>query len=154
MLCGLFLLIAGLYIAWESFSFPALAGMPYGSGLFPLIAAAGMAICGVLILVTSFLFNPDTSEKAVDTKKEKPSVKNLVNFFIVIAVVVFYALFFVNLGFHLVSFFTLWGLFLLLGQRIMFSLILAVAVTVGVHFIFYSLLHVPLPWGVLEPWAW
>jgi len=30
----------------------------------------------------------------------------------------------------------------------------AVIATVLVHFAFYKLLRVPLPWGVLTPWAW
>jgi putative tricarboxylic transport membrane protein len=31
---------------------------------------------------------------------------------------------------------------------------LAVVVPLGIHYAFYKLLHVPLPWGVLEKFAW
>jgi putative tricarboxylic transport membrane protein len=34
------------------------------------------------------------------------------------------------------------------------TFIVAVIATVLVHFAFYKLLRVPLPWGVLTPWAW
>jgi putative tricarboxylic transport membrane protein len=34
------------------------------------------------------------------------------------------------------------------------TLIVSVIATVLVHFAFYKLLRVPLPWGVLTPWAW
>jgi len=30
----------------------------------------------------------------------------------------------------------------------------AAIATLLVHFAFYKLLRVPLPWGVLTPWAW
>jgi putative tricarboxylic transport membrane protein len=32
--------------------------------------------------------------------------------------------------------------------------VLAAGITMVVHYGFYSLLRVPLPWGVLTPWAW
>ena len=34
------------------------------------------------------------------------------------------------------------------------SPVLAAGVTMVMHYGFYSLLRVPLPWGVLTPWAW
>jgi len=34
------------------------------------------------------------------------------------------------------------------------TLTVAVIATLVVHFAFYKLLRVPLPWGVLTPWAW
>ena len=32
--------------------------------------------------------------------------------------------------------------------------VLSLLLSVLVHFAFYTLLRVPLPWGVLTPWAW
>ena len=34
------------------------------------------------------------------------------------------------------------------------ALLLAVVVTLVIHFAFYKLLRVPLPWGLLTPYAW
>ena len=34
------------------------------------------------------------------------------------------------------------------------ALLLAVVATLVIHFAFYKLLRVPLPWGVLTPYAW
>ena len=34
------------------------------------------------------------------------------------------------------------------------SVLFAVVATVLIHFAFYKLLRVPLPWGVLTPYAW
>jgi len=78
----------------------------------------------------------------------------MLNTFAVIAAVIIYAVFLETAGFHLVSFLILLFLFILLQTRWAFSLILATGVTIGVHLIFYSFLHVPLPWGLLEPFAW
>jgi putative tricarboxylic transport membrane protein len=34
------------------------------------------------------------------------------------------------------------------------ALLIAVVATLVIHFAFYKLLRVPLPWGVLKNWAW
>ena len=34
------------------------------------------------------------------------------------------------------------------------ALLLAVVATLVIHFAFYKLLRVPLPWGLLTPYAW
>ena len=45
-------------------------------------------------------------------------------------------------------------LFVVLGVKPLLVPVLAAGVTMAVHYGFYSLLRVPLPWGVLTPWAW
>jgi putative tricarboxylic transport membrane protein len=40
------------------------------------------------------------------------------------------------------------------GVRVRWIVPLAVVVTLVIHYAFYKLLHVPLPWGVLERFAW
>jgi putative tricarboxylic transport membrane protein len=45
-------------------------------------------------------------------------------------------------------------LFAVFGVRLRNNLTLAVIVTLGIHYAFYKLLKVPLPWGVLQGWAW
>jgi len=34
------------------------------------------------------------------------------------------------------------------------ALLVALIATFVVHFAFYKMLRVPLPWGILTPWAW
>jgi putative tricarboxylic transport membrane protein len=153
--CGIVLMLFGGWIAWEASSFPALAGMPYGPGLFPTIAALGMSICGVLILFTSLI----KRRKSTEPLDQKPPAggkagRPLFNSLAVILMVVLYALFLNTLGFHVISFFMLTVLFIVLQVHWITTIILAVGVTVGVHFIFYSVLHVPLPWGLMERFAW
>lgn len=151
---GLVLFCLGAWIAWEASDFPALAGMPYGAGLFPTIAAVGMCICGALIFISGVV----TARRGRALGDEKTDglkgFKGTVNSLAVIIAVIFYALFLNTLGFHAVSFAALFVLLCVLRVRWWASLILAVSVTMGVHYIFYSLLHVPLPWGLMEQFAW
>ncbi len=34
------------------------------------------------------------------------------------------------------------------------AVLVAVVAALVIHFAFYKLLRVPLPWGLLTPWAW
>ena len=58
------------------------------------------------------------------------------------------------LGFLITGVLLLSVLFAAFGVRRVHILPVAVGVTVAMHYAFYSVLHVPLPWGVLEAIAW
>jgi putative tricarboxylic transport membrane protein len=68
--------------------------------------------------------------------------------------VVFYILASTPLGFIPTAFIALAILFAVLGVKPLLVPVLAAGITMVVHYGFYSLLRVPLPWGVLTPWAW
>ena len=59
-----------------------------------------------------------------------------------------------TLGFFITSFLMMATLFRSLQVAWGRSVFWAVVATVVVHFAFYKLLRVPLPWGVLTPLAW
>lgn len=151
---GLILFCLGGWIAWEASGFPALAGMPYGAGLFPTIAAGGMCVCGALIFFSGLLALRRSGKSGDEADRGNGGIRGALNSLAVIVSVVLYALFLDSLGFHAVSFVALFILLCILGSRWWVSLALALCVTVIVHYIFYSLLHVPLPWGILEQFAW
>jgi hypothetical protein len=46
------------------------------------------------------------------------------------------------------------GLFLKFGVGVRRAFVTAVVATLVIHLLFYKLLRVPLPWGVLERFAW
>jgi putative tricarboxylic transport membrane protein len=73
---------------------------------------------------------------------------------VLLASVVFYIAFANSLGFLPTSFLILIALFRVLQLAWRRTLIVALAATLVVHFAFYKLLRVPLPWGVITPWAW
>jgi putative tricarboxylic transport membrane protein len=45
-------------------------------------------------------------------------------------------------------------MFAVLRVRAALIPIVAIAVSLLIHFIFYKGLRVPLPWGLLQAWAW
>jgi putative tricarboxylic transport membrane protein len=151
---GLILFCLGSWIAWQTSDFPALAGMPYGAGLFPMIAAVGMGVCGALIFIGGLVTTTADDQPTDTPPARRGSRRGLLNSLACVAAVIFYAVFLDRLGFHTVSFVVLFVLFCILRVRWWLSLLLAVSVTAAVHYIFYSLLHVPLPWGLFEPIAW
>ena len=57
------------------------------------------------------------------------------------------------LGFHLTGFVLLLAWMRILGTRLSLALVVAVVATVVIHLAFYKVLRIPLPWGVLERWA-
>lgn len=155
---GLTLIAVGVWVGWEATSFPKLAGMSYGPGLFPTIAASGLAICGLMIIAMAFFAKvkilTEPQEAADIEAPPNQAAAPALNTIAVLAVVVIYALTLDYLGFYLVSFPALLFLFLLLRVKWWHALLLAAVMTFLVHVIFYSFLHVPLPWGLLEPLAW
>jgi len=76
------------------------------------------------------------------------------NFVLVVADLVFYALAVDRLGFFITGFLFLCVLFLAFGVARKWIVPVAGAVTLLIHYGFYSLLRVPLPWGLLEGIAW
>jgi putative tricarboxylic transport membrane protein len=71
----------------------------------------------------------------------------------VIGGLLFYVLAADRLGFHLTGLLllTLWCRVLGAGWRI--SIAVSVIATLAIHMSFYKLLRIPLPWGVLERFA-
>ncbi|MGH8669421.1 MAG: tripartite tricarboxylate transporter TctB family protein, partial [Burkholderiales bacterium] len=58
-----------------------------------------------------------------------------------------------TLGFHLVALVLLVLWMRVLGASWSVTIAIGVLGTVAIHLAFYKLLRVPLPWGVLERWA-
>ncbi len=57
------------------------------------------------------------------------------------------------LGFHLTGFVLLLAWMRILGTRLPLALIVAAVAPIAIHLSFYKLLRIPLPWGVLERFA-
>lgn len=142
---GAALIAAGAFIGIEARGFPRLAGMDYGPGLFPTIAAVGMAGCGAAIVLGAR--RPARAEPAPREPLRWPALALL-------ALVAGFALLLQPLGFHLAAAGATLGAALLFGARPWAALALALALPPALHAVFYTGLRVPLPWGVLTPIAW
>jgi putative tricarboxylic transport membrane protein len=58
------------------------------------------------------------------------------------------------LGFLPAAFLILMALFLVFKVQPWLAVLVAIAATLLVHFVFYTIMSVPLPWGILETVAW
>ena len=73
---------------------------------------------------------------------------------VLVAVNVMYLLLVDRLGFVLTGIVYLTALMWVLRVRFVRALVIAIVMTLAIHYCFYKLLRVPLPWGVLQSIAW
>jgi putative tricarboxylic transport membrane protein len=132
----------GVYVS----GFPGMPGQRYGAALFPGMIAAGFAVCGVLLLVRGLREKAPAFEFAPWTR-EMPLAAN---FALICGALLFYILASETLGFMVTGTLLLLMLFLKLGVRLSVSVVVAPSAALVIHLLFYKLLKVPLPWGILK----
>jgi putative tricarboxylic transport membrane protein len=148
---GIFVLGLGLAIVLVARSFPSIPGQAIGPALFPIIIGCGLMLFGGTLVAAAWRA-PRAPLVVFDDWVRRPRM--VANFLIVPADLLFYALVVDQLGFLLTSAVFLGVLFLAFRVRLQWVAPLAVLVALAMHLAFYSLLRVPLPWGVLEGIAW
>ncbi|MDT8343679.1 MAG: tripartite tricarboxylate transporter TctB family protein [Thermohalobaculum sp.] len=142
----LFAAVAG----YATREFPTIPGQAYGAALFPRLLCAGFAVCG-LVLISSGLRGRAGGGAWVALDPWARSTAGLLTIALTLGGMLFYILASEWLGFIPTAFLMVSALMLRLRGGWGSSLVIAAAVTLAVHQIFYGLLLVPLPWGVLEP---
>lgn len=145
---GAVLLLFSFIVFWTTLSFPAIPGQPYGAGLFPRVISIGLAITALLLIVQGLR----SGQRLLQI--EATTGKRLLAFAVTIGSLFFYVLFSDTLGFIICSTLMLIALLWSYSVRPVLLLPLSIGATLVIHTGFYKLLHVPLPWGVLEPFAW
>jgi putative tricarboxylic transport membrane protein len=124
-------------------------GQKFGPAWFPGLIAGGLGICGVLLIAGGLRQRSPWAEVPgwVRSPRARAGVAALVGGLL------FYVFAADALGFHLtgVLLLTLW--MRLLGASWRVTLPVALIATLLIHFSFYKLLRIPLPWGVLESFA-
>jgi len=153
---GALFLLLGVAILVHVQSFPAMSGQKVGPALFPGVIAVGLSICALLLIVRGVAAHRHDRENApwLAAGPWMRSPRHVLAFLAVIGVNVFYILIVDWLGFIPTGVIYLASLFAVFGVRMRNNLVLALIVTLGIHYAFYKLLKVPLPWGVLQSWAW
>jgi putative tricarboxylic transport membrane protein len=155
---GLFLVGLGSLAAYGGWLLPPVPGQPVGPNVFPLVIGIGLAICGLMIafgIGHSFeeeeeLVPLESGQEAAVAKRGK--VYGL-RALLPPALLIFYVVAVERLGFILTA-----GLIVLitstaLGARLKLAIPLAILAPIGIHLIFYKLLRVPLPVGLIPmPW--
>lgn len=131
-------------------NYPLIPGQQYGPALFPGVIAVGLAASGVLLLVRGV--RQGLPLIALDAWVRSPTLAT--NFLAICAALVFYVVAATPIGFLPTALICLVGLFLKFGVRPLPAAAIAILATLVMHFVFYKVLRVPLPWGVMERYAW
>jgi putative tricarboxylic transport membrane protein len=137
-------------------SFPTIPGQRVGPALFPGIIAVALGVCAILLVLKGLASRRERGERAAWVAFEPwtRQTRYLLAFAATVGVNVFYIFAVDYLGFIVVGTVYLAVLFFLFGVSRKWILPIAILVTLGIHYSFYKLLKVPLPWGILQGVAW
>lgn len=149
---GLLFAALGALVLFAVQGFPKIPGQPVGPALFPGLIACGLCITGTILMVRGW--RQRASHPWLEWHDWVGSPRHMVAFALLVGGVVLYIVGSDRLGFIPCAFVILMALFLVLRVPVGRSVFIAVIATLVVHFAFYKLLRVPLPWGLLTPIAW
>jgi putative tricarboxylic transport membrane protein len=152
---GLLLLALGAVVIAVVSSYPTIPAQRVGPSLFPALIAIGLVIGGLILIVRGW--REYRAEATVPWIRFEPwvhSSRHVAGVLGVIGSVVFYIVAVDWLGFFLTSLIILTISFRLFGVALGRSILIAAIATFVIHFAFYKLLRVPLPWGLLTNYAW
>jgi putative tricarboxylic transport membrane protein len=136
-------------VLWHIQGFPAMPGQKFGPAWFPGLIAAGLVLCGAL-LVRSGWRRGEALLTWPAWMRQRRAASGVIG---VVAGILFYVLAVDRLGFHVTGIVLLAVWVRLLGASWRVTLPVALIATFAIHFAFYKLLRVPLPWGMFERWA-
>ncbi len=135
------LILLGAGMAIVARGFPSIGAMAYGPDLFPTIVGAGLMLSGLGVALEAA---PDAPARA----------RSPVRHWGLVAVAAAFALTLDPLGFHVAGGLAAAAAIRLFGGGWALALVLGAVGTALLHALFYSVMRVPLPWGLLLPVAW
>ena len=149
---GLLLLALGLLVLFTVQSYPKIPGQPVGPALFPGLIAFGLCVSGVLLVVQGLRHR--ASQPWLEWGDWVGSGRHGLALVVLLGSIVFYIAAANWLGFLPTAFIILMAMFAVLRVPFGRSVLVAAIAVLVIHFAFYKLLRVPLPWGLLTPYAW
>ena len=149
---GLLFMLLGAAVLVAIQGYPKIPGQPVGPALFPGLIASGLCVTGVLLVLKGLRERSEQPWLAWDDWVRSPRYVRA--FAVVIGVNVLYIAFVESLGFVIASVLYLGATFAVFRVRARLVVPLAIVVTLIIHYVFYKLLRVPLPWGLLQGVAW
>ena len=150
-LTGLAFLALSVAVLVNIQGFPEFPGQKIGPSAFPGLLAALLAVCSVALIWRGWRERRQQGFIAVGAWLYSP--RHVRNFLVTVGALVFYVLAAGKLGFLVCGVIILLSLFLTLRVRLALAIPIAFVLPVVIHLIFYKMLRVPLPWGVL-PILW
>jgi putative tricarboxylic transport membrane protein len=143
---GIALAVLGLVVLWSASSFPNVPGQKLGAAFLPMLVGAGLVLCAIGLIVRSWRGRVYADDTAAEAGSE-----HFGSSLVIIASVLAYIFLSERLGFLIIAPLCLMAGFLAFRIAWRRALLWAVVGTLVVHFSFYKLLRVPLPWGVITP---
>ena len=137
-------------------AFPKIPGQNVGPALFPGLIAVGLAVCGLLLVVRGLAARragADGSEW-IWAPPWLRSRRHVLAYLTLVGACVFYMLAVDRIGFIPVGFVFLFVLMKVLRVTTTRAAVVSFLMTLVIHYAFYKMLRVPLPWGVLTNYAW
>ena len=151
---GLCLALLGALALYGGSLQPGVPGQDVGPSVFPMVIGAGLLACGILVaLGVGRSFEEPVALIPAAPGQEPPAAPAFgeLRAFLPPALLLFYAVAAGTLGFLITGALMVLATALTLGARPRLALPLAVLAPLGVHLVFYKLLRVPLPEGLLAP---
>ena len=148
---GAILLALGIAVLWHVQAFPRIPGQNVGPALFPGIIAAGLIVCSLLLIVSGVRSRPGAPW--FEGLPWMRSPRHGAAFAAVVLATLAYILFATSVGFLIVAPLGLAAMLAAFGVRRGTAIVVAIVGTIIIWYAFYKLLRVPLPWGVLERFA-
>ena len=153
---GALVLLLGITILVAIRDFPTIPGQQYGPALFPGVIAVALLACGASLVYRGVAArrHDGAGGRLAGFEAWTRSPRHVLAFGVVIGVNVLYIAFVNRLGFVVASVLYLAASFAVFRVRARWVVPLAIVVTLIIHYVFYKLLRVPLPWGLLQGVAW
>jgi putative tricarboxylic transport membrane protein len=124
-------------------------GQRFGPAWFPGVIAGGLAVCGSLLIFAGMRRGAPWVALPDWLFRRRPALGVAA----VVGGLVFYILAADKLGFHITGIVLLATWMRVLGASWRVAASVSVIATVAIHLAFYKLLRIPLPWGLLERYA-
>ena len=148
---GALLLALGVGILWHVQSFPKIPGQDVGPGLFPGSIAAALIVCAVLLIRGGV--RERGGRPWIELLPWVTSRRHAWAFVSVVGTTIAFILLSSSVGFLIVAPLALFAMFIAFGVRTVTAVVVAIVGTAVIWYAFYKLLRGPLPWGVLERFA-
>ena len=151
---GALLLVFAAVLLWHVQGFPTIPGQKVGPSALPGALAVGLGVCGAILLVRGLRERGAAGAPWLEWPEWLAHRPQVIALAVLVAVNVMYLLLVDRLGFVLTGIVYLTALMWVLRVRFVRALVIAIVMTLAIHYCFYKLLRVPLPWGVLQSIAW
>jgi putative tricarboxylic transport membrane protein len=159
---GLFTFGLGAASAYGGWLLPPVPGQPVGPNVFPLVVGIGLCLCGLMIALGIGHQFEEEAEADLAAHSDMPTDEQVLashstfyklRVLIPPALLVFYMLLVERLGFYVTAAAIILIAALSFGARPRLAVPVALLAPVVVHLVFYKLLRVPLPAGLIPmPW--